>query len=561
MALTFRTFKQAIPAAVLSRGRSYYTTGRVVDLSLDGDDEWTAVVEGADRYEVTIRLDTDGSLICACDCPYEYGSYCKHIAAVLYAVEETFPEYVSDKARKPVKKRLSKLDKLRAALEKMPADELRALLLSLAAADRELLNQLLIRLDAIGERATDVREIVRAALRPPPGSRGFLEYRDAMNAATRVLEMLSRADGLTDARPEQALLIYQVTVEETVKALASADDSSGSLGGIVEHALEGIDNCAALLPPHGRDALFYYHLRLAADDMIAGWHWRWDFLGRAAALIATPEQRTVFEEALQSHASPSGKRSYGDFEDEYRREKAAEVRLEMIRRLDGEDAAWQFIEEQVSIDRFRLALIRRHLEQGGLEAARALARERIMTLSEEGGKRGLVLDYLQEEVEIARAQGDRRAVIEGAAVLWQQGRGNQYYALYREYVPATDWPEMHRRLLTHKETPSYLAAWAYAQDGLWNEVREIALRHPHLIEPYRQELEKRFPEAIATVYQRQIDKLLENVSNRATYQEAASYLSRLKNMGQSELAAQIARGYIERFPQRRAMIEELRKAL
>ena len=40
MDLTLKNFKQAIPATILTRGREYYRSGRVVDLSLDGDDAW-----------------------------------------------------------------------------------------------------------------------------------------------------------------------------------------------------------------------------------------------------------------------------------------------------------------------------------------------------------------------------------------------------------------------------------------------------------------------------------------------------------------------------------------
>ena len=92
MTLTLKTFKKVIPSGILTRGRDYYTTDRVVDLSLDGDDEWTADVQGTYLYKVRILQEPGGALACECDCPYNAGEHCKHIAAVLYAIEEAFPE-------------------------------------------------------------------------------------------------------------------------------------------------------------------------------------------------------------------------------------------------------------------------------------------------------------------------------------------------------------------------------------------------------------------------------------------------------------------------------------
>ena len=69
-------------------GLNYYEEGYVTSLeqTLTG---YTAVVEGTDDYDVEIEIRDDQVYDMTCTCPYAAdGNYCKHMAAVLYEIEE-----------------------------------------------------------------------------------------------------------------------------------------------------------------------------------------------------------------------------------------------------------------------------------------------------------------------------------------------------------------------------------------------------------------------------------------------------------------------------------------
>lgn len=69
---------------ILERGYDYYRNKRVNILSVK-DEMITATVEGMDTYDVEITLSKGLIIDMECSCPYaESGSYCKHMAAVLY---------------------------------------------------------------------------------------------------------------------------------------------------------------------------------------------------------------------------------------------------------------------------------------------------------------------------------------------------------------------------------------------------------------------------------------------------------------------------------------------
>jgi hypothetical protein len=75
----------------------------------------------------------------------------------------------------------------------------------------------------------------------------------------------------------------------------------------------------------------------------------------------------------------------------------------------------------------------------------------------------------------------------------------------------------------------------------------------------RQTYGTRFPEQVALIYERGVEKMLQPVTGRATYQEAAEFLRRMKALGKGARAREVADSFIRQYPQRRAMVEELRR--
>ena len=81
-------WKNFFTQTILIRGSDYFRRGKVVGLIPMGD-VYFAKVEGSRPYSVSIE-ERDGALYGAtCDCPHaRSGYYCKHVAAVLYAIDE-----------------------------------------------------------------------------------------------------------------------------------------------------------------------------------------------------------------------------------------------------------------------------------------------------------------------------------------------------------------------------------------------------------------------------------------------------------------------------------------
>ena len=99
-------WKSKIKDIILYRGEDYYLDGRVKDIERDGD-VYSAHVEGTETYNTSVEVKNGELLFWSCDCPYDRG-ICKHVAALLFAIEN---EFENDKNSSNSQKNLQNKDK------------------------------------------------------------------------------------------------------------------------------------------------------------------------------------------------------------------------------------------------------------------------------------------------------------------------------------------------------------------------------------------------------------------------------------------------------------------
>ena len=102
-------FENYFDSPVLSRGKSYYKENRILDIWYQ-DDLVTAYIDGSEIYRIELRVNDKELNNFYCSCPYsEDGEYmCKHIAAVLYYLEENDISELEVPNKKQVKQEKNK---------------------------------------------------------------------------------------------------------------------------------------------------------------------------------------------------------------------------------------------------------------------------------------------------------------------------------------------------------------------------------------------------------------------------------------------------------------------
>ncbi len=559
MDLTLANFEQIIEPTILQRGRDYYAGGRIIDLEEFDTGYWLATVEGTITYKVAITIAPDGSLDWSCNCPYDWGPMCKHVAAALYAIKATGTTAPPEES-KSRKKRKTRADEIREAIDALSKEELAVLLLELASDDRALAHLILARYGPDKGNKEAYARLVEDALRPEQDRHGFMDYWGAARAANGVSELLDRADAhlAGGRRPEEAVAIYQAVIEEVVPAMAHADDSMGTLGGCIQSALEGLLSAAEDLAPAERVALFDYCVAEAPKESYAGWDWRWDLAGIAAELLETPQQRAALFAALDQIAVRRENESWGA---DYDREQAAVIKLSVIQQLENEAAVQAFLEAHTELEHMRMELARFHLDNGDLAAARRLCEEWLAhPPPDKPGLRPYFLDIL---LDVAEAAGDEEEQIRLAEELFQQTGDFEYYKRLKALIGADTWPDYRAGFLERVQQGRrgwFDMAALYIAEEMWEALLNYVQANPHVASYYHEYLAGLFPQELSEAYERLALATLERKVNRKGYRETCGYLQRMQQLGQQERVAELVTQLREQYKKRPALMDELNKA-
>ena len=158
-----KNWKKLFSKTILDRGYGYFLEGAVENISKE-DDVISATVSGTQLYEVEIYLDNGEVSDMECDCPYaEDGNYCKHMAAVLYELENVRPD------ENPVVKEDS-TDMVNAADEAV----VKAFLAEILKNDEKLKQRFLLKVSKPKTSVGAYKKLIDATIYDHEDDRGFI---------------------------------------------------------------------------------------------------------------------------------------------------------------------------------------------------------------------------------------------------------------------------------------------------------------------------------------------------------------------------------------------------
>src|SRR5574341_1299297 len=475
MPLTLSNFTQEIDQNILQRGRQYFRSGQIVDLQEEDEGVWSAEVAGTEMYEVEIEQGDKGALSYSCTCPYDMGPVCKHVTAVLYAIEENFPEYAGEKARKPRKPRKTRGEKLREMLERRSREELMETLVELAERHREIANLLMARFAEGGADKKDYVRLFKDALNTGKGREGYIDYWGAGRSAKAAHAILDQAEEhIAQRRAEDAAPILQAAAETVIPAIHHADDSNGELGGCINRIFELLGEASRQLTGAERRAVFEYCLSEATNPAHVGWDWGWYPAEIAAEMISSPAERAEVFAMLDRMGGRREGTGGGDARSwsrimDYDREHADLIKLSVIEKQDGAAAALAFIKERLHLHGFRRMIAGRYLREGNFAELKRLAEG---WLKESAAQLpGLRHEYQHILLEVAiRAKNQPDILRLAKQVLLEYGEMEQYDRL-KETVPAAEWPAFVQGLIREVQQQrggGRLLADSYHHEGMWD---------------------------------------------------------------------------------------------
>jgi hypothetical protein len=559
--LTLNNFEEIVDSTILQRGRGYYTSKRVSKLTKH-DDGWTARVDGSYYYHVEIEALEDGSVLTDCDCPYDWGPYCKHIAAVLYAIRDGNIVIVSQ----PTSAKTENKETVTEIIQRLSHEQLVSILIKTTKKDRELANWILLEHGTFASDKAEYVRIIDNGLDAFQDRYGFIDYKDAHRAVKPCWHLLSQAGELIeDGKATSALPMLQAIIETVTPVLGNADDSDGSISGCVSAAFEVLEDSILSLKHTEKHNLFLYCIENISQKIYDGFGYDESFSALAGKLVCTAQERTNLFDALDRKIAQFPLRERFN---RYKHEQVLQVKLNiMYRDGDKPESIHQFLKENVHLDTARRQLVQIYIELKQFKSARELCSEAIVKY-ENQLLPGLVIQYRKLLLEIARQANDTDAVLRLAEELLLEDQDTQYYDLLRDIISDDDWNNFVKELIETVKTKARphmrvgLLGHIYIEEKMWTELIKLAQQTGiRTLTRYEQYLHPNYPEECCEIYKEQVYNMLKRTSDRSTYHSAGIYLTQMIKLGQIEEVIEIVDDLKKSYSNRRAMVDELNKIL
>jgi len=511
--------------------------------------EWVAEVEGSSNYTVVVKLSKKGDIEeTYCNCPYDGGEYCKHQAAVFYALRDLPPQEKTQKKQKNIAEKSKKQD-LKTILLAQTPETLAAILMEYAENDKRLKSDLLLRFSDAGNVEARARDLIKASVKKAT-HKGFVEYGSTSQAIEGAEKVMNMAEGMIGAdSPVSCAKLFIIVLEEMMDLLGYCDDSNGEVGGVIEGAKQGLADIVTGLSADfsGKHEIFELILNHALSPLYNGWHsWRLEIMAACVPLCGDPVLRGRLETQLED-------RQY----DRYDKMCAQRIMLNIITGFDGEEKADAYLERNLDNNDFRKTLIEKAISKGQLDRALELCLD---GESSDAAWPGLVRRWQELRFSVHERKGDvlPQKILASRFVL--DGHFEYYPKLKALYAEA-DWPDARDKLLADfgGRNNSGVYVKILVAEGLKPGIMEYCRKFPlsltdlykHLVPDYKDEIQVLFTELIRSSVAR--------ASDRARYHDVCGIIKHFRKACGKTPASEIISELMETYKKRPAFVDELKK--
>ncbi len=567
MEIPLRHFEEYIDEPILKRGLSYFKKGFVHEPAEIRPGDYEAVVEGSEEYTVKLSIRNGVITEHSCDCPYDMGAVCKHVAAVIFYLEQEklgltqSTKKGSSKKAKASSSRLSKrktiaqqIDNL---LDKVTHDELTLFVREHAAKNaqfRDLLLASFAQYNPDESKALYAKQI-KALIKVARGKYGLIDSSGAKYISKEISSMLSLAERyLSQGNHKSAFFICTAIMDELISALLCADDREGVLGNTIYAAYNTLSAIASEEPSKAvREQILKYCFTSFDKRTFAGWDWHIGLLQLAACILDTEgEVEEIFK---RINSIPES--------DEYEIKEVQKIKYCILLEKKGTEVAQKYLEQNIGNPSFRAQAIQDALDQKDYEKATALANDGI---EQDSGYPGLIIDWYDWLLKIAESQNDTERIILYARDLLLESLNpkQDYYQILKKTVPPEEWAGFVETIVQEamERKPYYrtdLVASIFIREEWWSRLLDLVKKECNLdqLSKYEKLLAQHFPSELADLYAERIIEYVEDRVGRDYYRTACRYIRRMIKLGARDKADEVISQLRQTHYRKKALMEEL----
>jgi hypothetical protein len=550
IAVKLTSFEEYIDDIIIGRGKDYFLNGRVENAMLVDHGHYSALVSGSEDYQVNVSFNDQGEIIeSTCDCPYDYGNFCKHQVAVFYTLNNEEP--------KP-KKNVNKKEKIKDILEGLKKEELVKVILTITEDAPHIEKQLMMKYGPANDEVEASGKLIKEYINSAK-VRGFIDWNKTSQAVKGADIVLEKAViHMENGHPKMTVLLALVTLPEMVDMIQYCDDSSGYVGDIIHASLTIITDAAeggSHLSPSDQKEVFQKLLIEVRQPRYQGWsEWKQSLLNACIPFCHDSELRKTLETELQMMIEHITEDSWSA---NYEKEQLMLLQLGIMEQFYNEEAVDEFIFNNIHLEQFRVTAISKLFERRKYESIVDLCLE---GEQKDAGYPGTVRKWKEFRYQAYEYLGDIDNQRELGKSLLLQGDYSYFHKLkglylLREWVDELNdiliifeecgQSETYVKILIEEKLTEKLLT--YCKENIY----QIERLYPHLIEQYPSDVAKLFTDYIRHISQ--------GSSNRKDYKKVCRVIKTYKKVCGIELAIQLINELQQIYVRRPAFMDELRK--
>jgi len=551
MSVSIDGFEGAFEPVILQRAKGYFNSGRVGAIDYDNAPLLHALVDGSVLYDVDIRLKGKSIASVACTCPYDRSAYCKHVGAVLYKIREESNGGQANAESAKISTALYRC--VRTFLEEQVAS---------TPTQRHFRD----RIRKTNPRAKplslgEVHKIIKAPIRSF-GKRRYPSPYNNDDALQGVYQVIDAASGTRDAIHAVAEVL--IAIEYSVDFLSTYDDSGGIAGDAFDALLQLLEELNEEIAANEDDALcleiFKSIEATSQKEVCKEWLFDDSFLEVCLPLTISESVRRSFEALLNAKIQKAQ-------EEKYPRSTHKYVKLKYLSmRLNGDVAADEYVLQHVDDPYFLNIVVQAAFLANDFMRVRDLIQKQVVL--SEGSFWSFHSSELSSDVfehgwwtyleAVCEAEGDEAGLLDVYQTYVVAGNEASYIDRIKQKAP--NWPTRRKAMIealrdSGHTSESYEALMR--KESLVREALAYCERFPSRTPALCQIFAKRYPCETKSLLLQLIADKSKQTTGRAVYQEICTIIQRYQTVFGTKEGLAIVDELIKKYPQRRAMKEEL----
>ena len=563
--MNLNSFEASFPLIILARGRAYFENGNVIDLEKVSSYQYEAEVAGSYTYDVTVKLDNNQNIVkLTCDCPYDAGLYCKHQAAVLFALREYLEDEIEESEEGTTSESID-LETLRDFLEAQPKATLVEFLYNLALSKPEIKLMAMATFFPVQKEVPLEHSLLTRAFTLLQTSSSY-ELDEHFSMLISIIEKtISKAQFLLNENMLiEALKLLLLLLRENMEGFLVLEDYNYIAHPIMTEIMENIQNIISNESAE-HSQIFLELFNEAQLSCYEGWHtWRYALLECCAQVVGTTEQHQMLEHYLEGLVTETKKIS-----SPYESLPIQEPLLALVKlksRYENPTAYREFLLQYREYPEIRRIAIENAVEDGYYEEVERLALEAESTVPEwHRGKREWQM-YRCKGYALSGKLDKHRALLREMLLRYCD---IQYYHELKATYSAPDWESELQTLLAELQQRVLKASGFWSREALFATIlsceglkeRLIALLQsfPSAIVRYYQELLPEYEPEVYSLFAQYIYNAAEKANKRSEYQKVCEIIRQLQKAGGEREADEIIKELQLLYRSRSAFRDELKR--